>query len=294
MSEYLSYLSAAFYWDIPYIENLWDPEDYDCSKYYVTVSQESERYFKKNRICNISKLALPANAVVSRNGEMVASPELMFLQIASKWDIHRLILLGLQLCSHPPGNPSKAITTKRKLRAFLAKTAGHRGQRKALRALEYLENGSASVMESLVFMIFTLPNIFGGYGLDGAVFNHEIILKGEANKRLRQNRCFADLFYESAKLAVEYESFAFHNSPAGQGKDLLRAATLERQSIDVIHLSTIQLYDSEACLDFARNLATRLGKRIRIRADKFEQNHRLLRALLPKGIEKEKILSNKE
>jgi hypothetical protein len=214
---------------------------------------------------------------------MVASPELLFLQLACRLDIHRLILLGLQLCSHPPGNSSEAITTKKKLKAFLAKTSGHRGHPKASRAAKYLEDGSASVMESLAYMILTLPHALGGYGLDGAIFNYEIMLKGEVGRRLGQKRCFMDLYYQAAKLAVEYESFAFHNNPSEQGKDVMRSTILGRQGIEVMHLSTIQLYDQGACMDFAFNLASRLGKRIQIRTKQFDEMHALLRALLPSG-----------
>jgi hypothetical protein len=192
-------------------------------------------------------------------------------------------LLGLQLCSHPPGNPSEAITTKHKLKSFLAKTPGHHGHRKALRAVKYIEDGSASVMESIAYMILTLPHALGGYGLDGTVFNHEIKLNNEAAKRLGQKRCFADLYYKQAKLAVEYESFAFHNSPMEQGKDAMRSAILERQNVEVMHLSTIQLYNKDACMDFAFNLASRIGKRMQIRAKEFDQMHGLLRTLLPVG-----------
>lgn len=280
MNEYLSYFSAASFWDIPYIETVLDEID-KISKVSFTVSKLGERSHKKDRIIHLCELELPANAVVSKNGIMVASPELMFLQLACRLDTHRLILLGLQLCSHSPGNASEAITTKQKIEDFLSKTPGHRGHRKALRAVRYIENGSASVMESITYMILTLPHALGGYGLDGAVFNHEIKLKDEAAKRLGQKRCFMDLYYKHAKLAVEYDSFAFHNSPSEQGKDAMRSAILERQKIDVMHLSTIQLYDKEACMDFAFNLASRLEKRIQIRTKKFDQMHSLMRTLLP-------------
>lgn len=232
---------------------------------------------------HLCELTLPAGAVAARDGNMVASPELLFLQLACRLNIHQLILLGLQLCSHSPGNPCEAITTKKNLRNFLEKTSGHRGHQKALRALKYIEDGSASIMESLVYMIMTLPHALGGYGLDGAVFNHEIKLKDEAGKRLGQKRCFTDLYYKSAKLAVEYESFAFHNNPSEQGKDVMRSAILGRQGIEVMHLSTIQLYNKDACMDFAFNLASRLGKRIQIRAKRFDEMHTLLRVLLPPG-----------
>lgn len=283
MKEYMSNFSAASFWDIPCLETLLVSEIDKTSKVSFTVSKQSERFLKKDKIIHLCEVALPTNAVVSKNGTMVASPELVFLQLACKLDIHRLILLGLQLCSHPPGNPSEAITTKHKLKSFLAKTPGHHGHRKALRAVKYIEDGSASVMESIAYMILTLPHALGGYGLDGTVFNHEIKLNNEAAKRLGQKRCFADLYYKQAKLAVEYESFAFHNSPMEQGKDAMRSAILERQNVEVMHLSTIQLYNKDACMDFAFNLASRIGKRMQIRAKEFDQIHGLLRTLLPVG-----------
>jgi len=282
MKEYLSNFSAASFWNIPNIETVLD-YSIDTSKVNFTVSKQSARFKKKDKIIHLCELELPANAVVLKNGIIVAAPELVFLQLACSLDIHRLILLGLQLCSHPPGKPSDAITTKQKLKAFLAETPGHRGHRKALRAVKYIEDGSASVMESIAYMILTLPHALGGYGIDGAVFNYEIKLKNEGVKRLGQKRCFLDLYYKQARLAIEYDSFAFHNNPTEQGKDAVRSAILERQNIEVMHLNTIQVYDKNACKDFVNNLATRLKKRKQNRAKNFDKMHAQLRTLLPAG-----------
>jgi hypothetical protein len=248
----------------------------------ITVSEHNKRFRKNGKLVHSCAIDLPSGAITTRHERVVASPELLFLELASKLSIHRLILLGLQLCSHPPGLPSEAITTTQKLAKFLSKTPGHQGHRKALRALKYLANGSASVMESLAYMVLTLPYSLGGYGLDGAAFNYEIKLNHEARIRLGQSRCFSDLYYRHAKLAVEYDSFAYHSRPLEQGKDVVRSAILERRGIDVMHLGTIQLYDREACKDFAYNLAARLGKRIHIRTRKFDEMHALMRELLPK------------
>ena len=51
------------------------------------------------------ELALPDGAVMTRNGRAVASPELLFLELACKLSIHRLILLGLQLMFASAGPP---------------------------------------------------------------------------------------------------------------------------------------------------------------------------------------------
>lgn len=179
--------------------------------------------------------------------------------------------------------PSAAITTKERLSSFLARTSGHHSHKKAWRALKYIENGSASIMESIVYMFLTLPHLLGGYGLGGAVFNYEIRLEDEAGKHLRQKRCFMDLYYKAAKLAIECESFAFHSRPSEQGKDAIRSAILDRHGIEVMHLNTIQLYDKTACKDFVLNLSSRLDKRIHIRTEKFDEMNDRLRSLLPSG-----------
>lgn len=281
MKKFLSHLSAAVYWNVPYIEAVLGSEIAEAKTVDFTVTKVSERFQIKGCTIHLCQTPLPRGAVVLRNGRMVASPELMFLQLTPKLNIHKLILLGLQLCSHPPGRPSKAITTKKKLTLFIAKASGHRGQLKALRALKYIEDGSASIMESVAYMILTLPHALGGYGIGGATFNFEIKLKEQAGKRLGQERCFLDLYYKPLKLAVEYDSFTFHNTPSERGRDAIRSIILNIHGIEVMHLSTIQLYDKNACTDFASQLAYRLGKRIQIRTGKFDEMNTLLRTLLP-------------
>lgn len=283
MEGYISHFSAAKMWNIPCIESVIGNEITGIDAADVTVIKHNARFRINGRKVHSTEFVLPPGAVTTREGRMIASPDLLFLELASKLSIHRLILLGLQLCSHPPGLPSAAITTKKNLVTFIAKTLGYRGNRKALQAMTYVSNGSASIMESLTYMILGLPHALGGYGLDGAVFNHEIGLKGEARLRLGQDRCFVDLYYKQAKLGVEYESFTYHSSPSEQGEDAMRSAVLKRRGVNMMHLNTIQLYDRDACRDFAYNLAARLGRRIQIRTKKFDEMHTHLRELLPGG-----------
>jgi hypothetical protein len=287
MRGYISHVSAALEWEIPCIEAVLGDKTIETVLTHITVSSCNERYRVKNKKIRLSTIPLPSGAVTVRNGKKVASPELLFLEMARDLSIHQLILLGLQLCSHSPGNPSEAITSTQKLNRFLAKTSGHHGRRKALQAMRYVADGSGSIMESLAYMMLVLPHTLGGYGLGGVVFNHEVKLKDEARIRLGQKRCFVDLYYKQAKVGVEYESFKFHSSPSEQGKDSVRSAILEKQGIEIMHLSTIQLYDPDAFRDFAINLSRHLNKRIYIRAKKFGKMHALLRTLLPKSIEKE-------
>ncbi len=282
MGMFFSHLTAAQMWDIPNVDDVLGFRLSEYESEDITVDDTGARFRCKGKLVRTCGLELPNGAVVVQDGKMVASPELLFLELANQLNIQRLIFLGLQLCSFPPGEPFKAITTKQKLNRFLSKTQGHRGHRKALRAMKYVEDGSASVMESLAYMFLTLPNALGGYGLSGAVFNHEIRLNGNVPSHFRQRCCFADLYYKRAKIAVEYDSYAYHSRPQEQGKDAMRSIILNRKGVSVLHMNTIQLYNIDACNDFAHTLATRLGKRIFIRTKEFETMHIQMRDLLPK------------
>lgn len=283
---FLSHYSAAAYWRVPHLDVVLAGLPVDGQLTHITHPKCGSRYFRSGYAPHSCTLRLPRHALVSVTAAdsrsfKVASPELTFVQLAAHLSIHRLILLGLQMCAHPPGHPEEAITSLHRLTKHIKSARGHRGIQNAKRAIHYIENGSASIMESLAFMVLSLPHSLGGYGLGGAVFNFEIELDWESQARLGQNRCFVDLFYKDAKLAVEYDSFAFHNSPADLGRDAIRAGVLKRHGLEVLSLSTIQLYDRAACEDFAYNLASRIGKRLQIRTNKFRPMHSGLRDLLP-------------
>ena len=283
MDIYLSHISAANFWQVPCIEIIAkDLHEKTGDKKHFTFTDPKRLWRRKAVISYLCQTELPSNALVSTEGFPVSSPELLYLQLANCLKTEQLILLGLQLCSHPPGKSNEALSSKQKLCRFMNKIDRHRGKEKAIRSLKYIENGSASVMESLAFMILTLPNFMGGYGLKGATFNQQIELNSNLAKRLEQKNCFVDLYFKDRKIAVEYDSFAWHQSPSDQGRDALRTSILKRQGIEVYSLSTIQLYDEDACKDFAYNLAKSMDKRIQIRSKRFPEKHLELRRLLPR------------
>lgn len=285
MKQFLSHCSAAVHYRIPNFDDIINAETLDKYKNNelidITVTNPKRRYYKKNHKTHLCSLNLPQGATIRLlSGTFIASPELVFLQLATNLSIQKLIYLGLQMCSHSVKKQEEAITTKEKLSRFISKMNGHRGYKKAMYAMKYIENGSSSKMESIVFMILTLPNSLGGYGLKGAQLNYEIKLKNKGIKELGQKKCYIDLYYDSANLAVEYDSFENHSTATQQGKDLRRETILEHQGLSIIRCSTIQIYNRTACESFVKNVAKRLGKRIQIRTTKFNPSHNEIRALL--------------
>lgn len=285
VKEFISHYSAAYHWKVPHLDEVLGELDAKKRRtedpIHVTITDPSRRYKKIGRINHLCTTALPSGAVKNNKGKYVASPELVFLQLANHLDMDRLIFLGLQMCSHPPGKKSEAITTKRKIEVFLEKMSGHRGHRKATRALKYIENGSNSIMESIVYMILTLPHTYGGYSLKGAVLNHEIISDTDTLRRPGKKRYYVDFFYRKEKVAVEYDSRTYHSSMSEQGRDSVRATSIVLQGVDVLSFTTTQLSNIETCDEFAHMLADRLGRGLRIRYKGFKKSQRELRKILP-------------
>ena len=283
--EYVSHLSAAQMWKIPLLDQVLDmgymSGHQSTQLIDITVPHQNMKHKKKGRVTHVCEKPLPSGAVVRLDETWVSSPELIFLELANSLEIRRLILLGIQMCSKSTSKGEKSVSTKRKLEIFLNKTKGYRGHTKAVRALKYVEDGSASIMESLTFMLLTLPHSYGGYGLGGAHFNHEILLNAEAKRQLGKSRCIVDLYYAKAKLGIEYNSLAHHSTAFEQGEDTKRVSTLERQGINIISVTPIQIYRQNSCEEIAYNIASRLGKRIRIRTKDFETARMELRQLLP-------------
>jgi len=289
MVAYISGMRAAVRWPIPYLASALDVSEDELARFAdkdadgITVTSHDVRFREAGRRVRSTALRLPPGAIVKRYGEWIASPELVFLELAGKIPFHQQVSLGLQLCAHPPGKPEQAVSSKQKIVSLLKDAPGHIGYRSALRAANYIENGSGSIMESFAFMALTLPNMRGGYGLSGAVLNPAIELSPEGQKRLKQRHCFPDIYYAKEKVAVEYQSLAFHATPKQQGKDMVRATALELQGITVLHMTTVQLHDEDNCRDFAHHLARCLGRRIQFRTARFATQHQQLRKLLSKA-----------
>lgn len=278
--SYISHISAAQAWGIEHLSDIYGGFA-NSQLRHLTVSAKRDRLRRATDCEHIASWELPADAVVLRNGELVASPALLFLESASLLDFHHLVLLGLTLCGHQAMHPEEALTTACMLQRFLSDTPGMDGHRHAERAAQYVIDGSASVMESILYMIFALPYRYGGFGLDGAEFNRILLAPGDSLES-RPSKLCVDLFWEHANLVVEYDSRAFHNNPISFEKDTRRVIQLKRMGHDVVSITAAQLYDRRSMAGVAEYIAGVLGKRLRIRNPQFEEENAKLFSILPR------------
>ncbi len=263
MSNYIEkYICGKFaldYWDVPSIRGKIEPPNMIFPEEYVIFTDKP--IYRPDRALLHTCCILGAEKYVE--GQACTLP-LVFLQVAQEYSIHELIYLGLQICSYREGNRPRS--TVEELRACAEKLQGHRGRRKALRAIRYLENNSRSPMESILYMFLRLPNALGGCGFNEIVLNKEIVL-AKGNKTY-----FADLYVPSCKLDIEYDSKEFHSSASELSKDRERAAHLEAEGYRVVSVGYSQLSNLEAFRNLTRQLSRLIGKRIYIRARKFFEN----------------------
>ena len=98
MKGYISRFSAAKMWNIPCIEAVIGNEVTESEITDITVSDHNARFLINGKKVHSTEMRLPNKSIQTLNGIKVSSPELLFLELANKLSIQRLILLGLQLC----------------------------------------------------------------------------------------------------------------------------------------------------------------------------------------------------
>jgi len=263
MIEYVNkYIYGKFaldYWGVPAIRGKIEPPDMIFPEEYV-IFTDKPLYRPDRAILHTCSVPGAEKYV---EGHVCTLP-LVFLQVAQDYSIHELIYLGLQICSYREGDHPRC--TVEELRACAEELRGHRGRRKALRAIRYLCDNSRSPMESILYMFLRLPNALGGCGFNEIVLNERIVLDG-GNRTY-----FADLYVPSCKLDIEYDSEEFHSSASAFSKDRERAAHLEAEGYRVVSVGFSQLSNLKAFHNLARQLSRLIGKRIYIRARKFFEN----------------------
>ena len=267
LRKYICGKKALDYWNVPNLRGVIEPENAEFPLEHVIFT---DRSLYRPQGITIHTCRIKGAEHYTKKG--VCTLPLVFLQVALEYTIHELIYLGLQICSHREnGSP---LCSVQDLYACAKKLKGHRGRQKALRAIRYLDNGSRSPMESILYMYLRLPNALGGCAFTEIQLNRKLSLRKSGKTYI------ADLYVPSCKLDIEYDSQTHHDNPAAYSKDSIRAAHLEDEGYQILSVKPIQLYNLKHFETLAKNIARRIGKRIRIRARKFFDSFAALRDLL--------------
>lgn len=167
-------------------------------------------------------------------------PELLFYQLAQKLNFADLMLVGLELCGAyclTEGEQSvfehdiRPLTTSKKITKYLKtikKMNSHaQSIRKAIYASKFLSDNSFSPMESSLFIMLCGPRKYGAYRIINMKFNCEVKLSKNAQAIANQKSIYPDISNKSNKLAIEYDSEAYHDNAGQNIKDKLRIDALQ-------------------------------------------------------------------
>jgi len=290
---------------------------------HVLVGSLNARKASKSLSCHISLAVIPEWSFIRMpSGLIVSSPELCFLQMAGELTFIDLIVLGYELCGtyrlDREDNPVKGfrndlpLTNTGKLKSYADKAVNLKGCKNARRAISFIADGSASPMETILTMLLTLPYRFGGYGFPKPLLNYRIDaplstddsysdfptlitidstgIKSSIpmNELINKSKFSCDLYWHDSKVAVEYDSDAFHVGPDRIEKDAIRRNTLTSAKITMITASRRQVTDAKKLRELAEALSKLLGKRLNYPVKEFAlRQANLMDKLLPnKSVEK--------
>lgn len=251
---------------------------------HVLIADESNRVRTKNIVTHICPAIPDACVVDAGEGFYVSTPEFCFLQLAQRLSLIKLVELGFELCgmysavaNQDAMSRAKSLTSQAKLQAFIEANGGFPGVRKARRALRYVQNDSASPMETILTLILCLPYKLGGYGLPCPQLNYRIDVPLSLRKKADRSYCKGDLCWPEFNLCVEYDSELHHSAADQRHSDARRRSTLIMLDYTVISVTPDQLFDSGACNRLAHQIAELTGKRLRYEDPVFTHTHLSLR-----------------
>jgi very-short-patch-repair endonuclease len=261
---------------------------------HVLVGSSNARKATQALHCHIYSEASPEGSFIEiAEGVSVCSPELCFVQMANELSLEKTIMLGFEFCgSYRLGNREDEsrgfrddlpLTSVAKLKAYIEKVPSIKGKAQASRALQFVSDNSASPMETILTMLLTLPYRLGGYGFEMPILNHPIATVSFArNKAKKLYRC--DLFWPKQRIALEYDSEAYHANQSQMIKDAIRRNSLTAAGITLITVTKKQVNEVEKLRELAGMLEKLLGRRLNCRNEDFPVHQARLRAsILPKS-----------
>ena len=233
---------------------------------------------------------VPPGAFCRLNAHVaLASPELVFVQMASSLSLAQLVKLGDELCgTYAPiedeqGKPltrTGALTTVGRLSNFVCAAHSLRGARLAKKALPFLVEGSASAKETELEMLACLPPRHGGYSIDKPIMNMRVEFDAVARRLAGRGFALCDLCWPEFSLDVEYDSRQFHDSYEGFSSDKARANALNHMGYKVLFANSSHLSDRGKCNSLMCEIAKLAGHRVVRSQDCAEEKRRALFAEL--------------
>ena len=246
----------------------------------VLVANSRQRSRSRAVVARVWKSPIAPTAFRKVSNDIyVSSPEFVFLQLAPRLKLPELIALGMELCGTYRRNvevphlgmtdsgyitlfQQQPLSTPKRLKGFLETMKSAPGCAKARKALDYVLPGSASPMETVLYLLLCLPRRLGGYALPKPVLNPPIVLSKAGRMHTLRSLAKPDLYWPDYRIDLEYNSDEFHDE-SSRTLDSMRRKALERMNVEVIELTHAELCSTDLFHATVLRIARRIGKQLR-------------------------------
>lgn len=237
---------------------------------HLLVREHAAKHQLDDVTVHVCQTKLPPHSFRRLGGDnLIASPELTFLQMAHGRSLWELVEIGCYLCSTfsiscrgrgYTGERAQLMTLD-DLRRYLDSLPKRTyGRRRALRALPHVVELTASPKEVHLALHYGLPPSLGGRGPIAISANQRIDIDEHSQRLLEQDFLKGDLYLSDYGADLEYDSIEFHT-----GRFRLDHTQARRNVLEAMHVKTIsathgQIDTLEHFDDFTWLLEKRIGK----------------------------------
>ena len=221
----------------------------------------------------------------------VLSPEACFAWCASKLSTPRCIVISMELTGTYTFSPEDSgygfdavkVTTLDKLADYCSRLPHSHATalQKAISALCWAAEDSASPMETVLVVLLVLPYRHGGYGIEVPKMNVPLDRCGNVVPLMTPGSRRPDVIWPDHKLVLEYNGREAHHGSDDYERDSDRRDEFERNGYRVIPVSAGKLYDAERFHEMAVEIASITGKRLQLPRGFADKRDRLRAEILP-------------
>ncbi|MBQ6586905.1 MAG: hypothetical protein IJH83_08920 [Coriobacteriales bacterium] len=190
-------------------------------------------------------------------GIAVTTPELAFMQTASRRTDAQNLMLAYELCGSY-GELPPLMSPERLGRMLSARTL-KAGCGPTRRILPFILAESKSAAESLLSLHLILPRSMDGFAFKKPLLNHPVRLNATHRRVFHVDSLRPDLLWEEDRLAVEYDSRERHSDYEARERDALRSNAFQDMGYDYLCITKSQLEDAGLFFAQVQTIARKLG-----------------------------------
>lgn len=244
---------------------------------HVLVSDRKRRRTRDDLVTHVHSGKLPPSALMEiENGLYVTSPQLTVTDYARGHSFGQTLGFIEELTgriSIPDPGTDAAVECEPAiklsvLRRWLTNNASVPGAAAARTAAQYALGNARSVMEVIMYGMFSSPMARGGFACKGGLPNHRVVFGHDAVTASQMPYADCDLYFPKARIDLEYNG-EVHSDNASRKHDERRAAGLKAMGVAQLSINDEQLANVQTLEAIARTIYREEGRRFRYQINEY-------------------------